>query len=1839
MSIIMLHSLILLALAVHAQANCPAPPNFVPFGSDAGDSVVIPNDDSYELISDFHVVFFNVTYNSIYLNNNGIITFDEPFTTYTPTGLRGLLLPAVAVLWCDIDTRDRFTAACENQLSYRVSRDVAFMEAERSRLTRLGVSVPGAPTNALVATWSRVRGYGLDNTLLNTFQTVWLVTNATTVVRFAYDRLDWSVGTESDGVHATVGFSNGDSNNYAELPGSLTAAIRNVVNVSASELVFVVDTSVHACCIIGHQPPRFLAQPLNLTTISLPFGVSTVPAPEPASLPVYTECPPPAHTINVTASTELVRVGRCGARHLRHVWRHTDECGVTSTVHRDVLIAGDLACGAAICGDGICRSADGAETCLTCARDCGSCAVADECVAPPAPSPAVVGCTVPTATNYDARAGAQSTPTACAYADSPFVLDDVASAPVAVPTCDSGQLLERNVATTSLDWASLDVRSLSVGVRGTGASVRVELVAPGAATPLLLTDGSNMHCPRWSVRFTDEPTAVVAHSACASTAPTCATCAAAYFADARVRSNTRLSAERALFTTAAAASQTWRLRLCINGTASGTFVGAQIRLEQFSRFAQRLVRVAQANATTCGVASSCTLPPTLSTAGAAVAAGGMLLLEDTGALFGITSAIARADRSQQLQLQPIPILFAYQRLQLVSASASSDGSAGSAASSAAASLNATLAVNVAATLAVRWRAHDTAFEWRNASSAIDRLDQLVLTVTTAARSNVALRATANATLHAATVQLPRLVHALPALSLSTQVSGVVGATSTGAAHYSAHASVTTTHVLSASRRSGVRVALHREPTVDASAQSLSATTPTCGAAASLYATLSFNVSLWQLLGAELPVTTVHSVALANDTAMCPCTAVAPARTPLAVVHASTTSSDARLSLLLSNDSAAPHQQHTPMLRLACLDASPQCTAICPATLATPPPPTTPTSNATGVARGAVFSDPMVRTLGDCQFPFDVTGEFEILALRDGALFQLDARFERNSPADRVTFVTAFAVRGGADGDALQFQSGSAGEHFVILHNGAPLFAGEGCAALELRGVSLSRAPSARLWRLLFHDTGVVLDVEQRGSGSSAFWRLFVTVPRALIVRGARGLLTADSTCAATAPNNDAALLFRTRLDLLDRSTVFVYDDGESASSFVDDSVVPLTVPQFASLAEEQRIRQLCNQMPDDALFHRCLLDLSGARADSALERDLLQSAMNQLALLAHPPTPRVVFVERPAELLTVTFARSQTSLVLRFVAFSSAGAESFRFILLSNATSVTVANAAVFNNVIQPAALASIDVNIPLNAGLADGNEKMLTIGAALVGGNDAVAIARVRFVFELAGEAPFALQNTIWLDRNQNAVRDTGEPPLANTRVVLLHQQRTIACTRTDQSGVYRFTAREHGVESDRNYTLCVEPTAAELRPTSPLGVQQYNVGGGGQCWMGLQSQPWAFANCSAPPIALSGDAQRDFINAPSSSAPYSALHDAQFYDVGVPTALGGMVSGWDMRAVYVSYDRQADALAVAFDCFGICGDADGDGVPGSAVANMLAIEDVPDLGGSEAFLLKIDTDGDARTDLFVGVPSAPIAGCASGDIACAGVFRQLSEERLPAHRVEVLCSPHANCTDLELRVSNWSAAIVNGDAVFRAQPWRVTAEAFAGSFADAGIGEDNIARSELRFACPPRGFEVGAQGMVDVSTCSPVMMTTTTMSLPSTTTSTTTTTTTTTTISTTSVTASSSPSTTTSSITTPTSTTSTTMNPSSSTGTTSSSTTSKTSSATISTTSSATTTSQVDPGTTLTTSDSSSTTSPPPPTTATTTEIDSISVTVKPKSSATRVHSCAFTVLLLVLALIVVV
>jgi hypothetical protein len=196
--------------------------NFLPANDDgSSDRVVLP----------FPVNFFGQTYDSLFVNNNGNVTFDQPLSTYTPFSLLTTQHPMIAPFFGDVDTRHGL-----------------------SDITRYGTGFFNGH-QAFGVTWAGVGvGYYFANaSKLNKFQMLIVERNDTGFgnfdIIFNYDQIQWETGDASGGrdglggSSARIGYSNGIDASF-ELPGSAINGAFLDTN-TASGLIHNTNSSVN----------------------------------------------------------------------------------------------------------------------------------------------------------------------------------------------------------------------------------------------------------------------------------------------------------------------------------------------------------------------------------------------------------------------------------------------------------------------------------------------------------------------------------------------------------------------------------------------------------------------------------------------------------------------------------------------------------------------------------------------------------------------------------------------------------------------------------------------------------------------------------------------------------------------------------------------------------------------------------------------------------------------------------------------------------------------------------------------------------------------------------------------------------------------------------------------------------------------------------------------------------------------------------------------------------------------------------------------------------------------------------------------------------------------------------------------------------------------------------------------------------------------------------------------------------------------------------------------------------------------------------------------------------
>jgi|SwirhisoilCB2_FD_contig_61_804747_length_904_multi_2_in_0_out_0_1 hypothetical protein len=153
---------------------------------------------------------FGTTSPTVFVNNNGNVTFTNALGTFTPSAFSTFGSPIIAPFFADVDTRGTGSA-----------------------LTTYGNATYNGRT-AFVVDWLGVGYFASHTDKLNTFQLILTDRSDTGAgnfdIEFNYDNIQWETGDASGGsgglggTSAAVGYSNGlsgASNVSFQLPGSL----------------------------------------------------------------------------------------------------------------------------------------------------------------------------------------------------------------------------------------------------------------------------------------------------------------------------------------------------------------------------------------------------------------------------------------------------------------------------------------------------------------------------------------------------------------------------------------------------------------------------------------------------------------------------------------------------------------------------------------------------------------------------------------------------------------------------------------------------------------------------------------------------------------------------------------------------------------------------------------------------------------------------------------------------------------------------------------------------------------------------------------------------------------------------------------------------------------------------------------------------------------------------------------------------------------------------------------------------------------------------------------------------------------------------------------------------------------------------------------------------------------------------------------------------------------------------------------------------------------------------------------------------------------------------------
>lgn len=233
----MVKKIFLVAMALAFVFGWTTIASAVPLGgfvSWTGDASIPANDDGYspEVSLSTNFYFFGQVQSSLWVNNNGNITFDAGLSSYTPEAFPGSH-QIVAPYWADVDTRGTGSG-----LAYYGERtDSGTLSTISSQVNAAFSGAGFTATYGFVATWDHVGYFSSHTDMLNTFQAV-LVTdggNSYAIFNYLDDGMSWETGDASGGsggfggTEAAAGFDAGNSIDYYTIPGSFNPGIANAL--------------------------------------------------------------------------------------------------------------------------------------------------------------------------------------------------------------------------------------------------------------------------------------------------------------------------------------------------------------------------------------------------------------------------------------------------------------------------------------------------------------------------------------------------------------------------------------------------------------------------------------------------------------------------------------------------------------------------------------------------------------------------------------------------------------------------------------------------------------------------------------------------------------------------------------------------------------------------------------------------------------------------------------------------------------------------------------------------------------------------------------------------------------------------------------------------------------------------------------------------------------------------------------------------------------------------------------------------------------------------------------------------------------------------------------------------------------------------------------------------------------------------------------------------------------------------------------------------------------------------------------------------------------------------
>ncbi|XP_077312589.1 uncharacterized protein LOC143933542 isoform X4 [Lithobates pipiens] len=195
-----------------------------PYGSTIDTSSPKSDDGGSLINSSRDIPLFGRLYSSLYVNNNGLLSFQSPISEYTPQALPVTSEnPFLAIFWSDVDNR------LEGDVYYRQSTDPSLLSRATSDVRTYFYNVEFTAQWVFIATWHQVPYLGSKTSRVNTFQAVLSTDGNQTFLLYNYKDIQWpSIQMNrfnQYGPLTMAGLNSGRSTGYYTLPGSFSSNI------------------------------------------------------------------------------------------------------------------------------------------------------------------------------------------------------------------------------------------------------------------------------------------------------------------------------------------------------------------------------------------------------------------------------------------------------------------------------------------------------------------------------------------------------------------------------------------------------------------------------------------------------------------------------------------------------------------------------------------------------------------------------------------------------------------------------------------------------------------------------------------------------------------------------------------------------------------------------------------------------------------------------------------------------------------------------------------------------------------------------------------------------------------------------------------------------------------------------------------------------------------------------------------------------------------------------------------------------------------------------------------------------------------------------------------------------------------------------------------------------------------------------------------------------------------------------------------------------------------------------------------------------------------------------